>query len=231
MTEPVERLARVLVALALPIALILAPMHLFITSSYILYEYRQPAFPPSQRFGAEERLRISLAIMRYVRGQMSRQALESALTDRGDTALTLREVDHLEDVRVVMDGLFLAQGIATAFVLVSAASLLVARRWRSLARGVRTGAFIGAGVIGLIVGFSFIDFDTFFTAFHQVFFTEGTWLFRWEDTLIQLYPLPFWINATWKIGAMVVAELALAYLAATSLERRARATEGAEWST
>ena len=34
----------------------------------------------------------------------------------------------------------------------------------------------------------------FFTRFHQVFFSEGSWLFFEDDTLIQLYPLPLWMR-------------------------------------
>ncbi len=40
-----------------------------------------------------------------------------------------------------------------------------------------------------------IGFEGFFQAFHGVFFESGTWVFSYSDTLIRLFPLPFWQDA------------------------------------
>jgi len=57
------------------------------------------------------------------------------------------------------------------------------------------------------------DFDTFFSAFHGVFFAEGTWTFPYDSLLIRLFPEPFWAvsGASW---AGLVLTIALGYGAA-----------------
>jgi integral membrane protein (TIGR01906 family) len=69
-----------------------------------------------------------------------------------------------------------------------------------------TGA---SGTIALLVALVvlvLVGFDTFFTAFHRVFFTGETWLFDFTDTLIRLYPPQFWFDAATIIGVTTIIE-------------------------
>jgi len=51
----------------------------------------------------------------------------------------------------------------------------------------------------------------FFVAFHEVFFDPGTWVFRYSDTLIRLFPERFWRDAFLAIAALsLVGGLAVA---------------------
>ena len=75
----------------------------------------------------------------------------------------------------------------------------------------RQGVWIAAGLIVFIVVASVLNFDVFFTRFHQMFFSAGSWLFYEDDTLIQLYPLRLWSDAVWKIGVVVALEMAVVY--------------------
>jgi integral membrane protein (TIGR01906 family) len=56
--------------------------------------------------------------------------------------------------------------------------------------------FLLFGLVGVLAATAF---DTFFVGFHRTFFTGDSWLFNRSDTLIQLFPLPFWFDAaiTW----------------------------------
>ena len=84
-----------------------------------------------------------------------------------------------------------------------------------------------AGLLVTIGAAAAVDFDRFFTIFHGVFFEAGTWTFFYEDTLIQLYPLPFWVSAVTHllilIAALGVLLLGLAGIIA-SRSRRVEAT-------
>jgi integral membrane protein (TIGR01906 family) len=59
---------------------------------------------------------------------------------------------------------------------------------------------------GAILLSAWLSFDTFFTRFHQVFFSGDSWLFYYSDSLIQFYPLPFWMDATLILGALSLLE-------------------------
>ena len=213
------RAAYLLLVLAIPAALVLAPMYLFITPGFIRHEYGLPGFPGSVRFDAAERIEISDAILHYVRGRITREQLAAVETAEGEPALNAREVDHLADVRIVMDRLFLVQGVATLAALVAIAWLVLRRQVLDLAAGLRHGVILAAGLIVVVVGYSLLDFGAFFTAFHNLFFPPGTWTFEFTDTLIQLYPLPLWMDAVWKIGVVVAIELAAVYALGAYLRR------------
>lgn len=80
------------------------------------------------RFQPAERLAISDAIVDYLRGGLTRQGLAAVRTSTGDEALNTREVDHLVDVRVVMERLFRAHAVATVATLAAAVTLWLRRQ-------------------------------------------------------------------------------------------------------
>ncbi len=142
-------------------------------------------------------------------------------TDSGEIAMRPEEVQHLSDVRIVMDGFFHAQQAAVALALLGALALWYSARRALLGSSLRQGVWITCLLIGFIVIASFLNFDLFFTRFHQLFFTADSWLFYEEDTLIQLYPLALWADAVWKMGVVVLIELGLFYVLSRILDRQA----------
>ena len=62
------------------------------------------------------------------------------------------------------------------------------------------GLIVGLAVtVGLIVVAGIVlnpnVFNSFFVAFHSLFFEGDSWLFLYSDTLIRLFPLRFWQDA------------------------------------
>lgn len=212
-------LAHLALVLSVPILVIVTPLLVFITPGISRYEYSRPGFPPSERFNPVERLRISDAILRYLRGNETLESMSAVKTDAGEVALKPDEVQHLVDVKGVVDGFFRAYNIALLLAPLSAILLWNAGRRREICTCLRQGVWIVAGLGLLVLVSSLIDFDMFFTRFHQVFFKPGTWVFYEEDTLIQLYPLPFWIDIVWKLAVAILAGSAIVYVGSIALER------------
>ena len=208
-----------IVAVAVPILALLTPLYLFITPAFVRHEYAQAEFPPSLFYDTPERLHLSDTILRYVRGHASLEELALLRTDDGAVALNQREVDHLVDVRVVMDAFFVVHSVAAILAAVALVVLWRIGRER-LAGALRSGVWVAGGLIAFVVLASLVDFGEFFTRFHELFFSADSWLFYETDTLIQLYPLRFWMDAVWKIGVVVLMELALIYAGANALGRR-----------
>jgi integral membrane protein (TIGR01906 family) len=65
-----------------------------------------------------------------------------------------------------------------------------------------------AGLITYIL----INFDAFFLQFHQLFFEGDSFAFRYDDTLIRLYPEQLWNDASILIGVLI-GGMAMALLA------------------
>jgi integral membrane protein (TIGR01906 family) len=217
----VQGLARVILILCVPVILIAAPLYLLWRPSYLRLQYGLSNMPPSSRFPESERLRLSDTILRYTIGAAPLEEMANMRTDAGDTALLPTETQHLVDVAVVVHGFYVA-GIVALAVAVLAGMYLIRSRPGWLAKALRTGTGLMLAFL-LVIGLTaLVDFDLFFTLMHGVFFKSGTWTFSYEDTLIQLYPLPFWTNAILHlltlIGVMSLALLGLAQL----LDRRVR---------
>lgn len=65
-----------------------------------------------------------------------------------------------------------------------------------------------AGAIGLVAvvlaAFFAFAFDSAFTAFHELFFPPGTWIFAPGSDLITLFPQGFWFDAALAAGAAIL---------------------------
>jgi len=208
----VARIASIVIALALPVILIATPLYLFISPGFVRYEYARPSFPPSIRFSDAERLRISDTMIGYLRGWNSAQEMATVATDSGEQAMRADESQHIIDVKVVTDGFFVAHAIALVASVLAAIALVARRETSLIASGLAYGFWITCGLIVFVLLAAIIDFNTFFMQFHRIFFTEGSWLFYEEDTLIQLYPLPFWSDTVIKLGIVIVAEACLVWI-------------------
>jgi len=205
------------IVVAVPVVLFFTPLYAFVTPAFVRHEYAQPHVPAAERFAPQERLRLSDAAVGYLRGTVSREALASLRTAEGETAFLAREVEHLVDVKRVIDAMLLVHGVAAVLGLLSVLALWRIGALPRVSAGLTTGVFLAGGVIVLVVVSALLDFGAFFTAFHQVFFTAGTWIFDYRDTLIQLYPIEFWMDAVWKMGAAIGLEAAIALIVARRL--------------
>ncbi len=196
------------VSLCIPVVIVGTPLYVLVRPGFIHYEYGRRGFPSSERFSAAERARLSDVIVSYLRHRATWEEMATMRTDDGQIALRPEEVQHLVDVRRVTDAFFVAHGMALVLGILAGLALWRTSGYTELALAIRRGVW---GVFGLaaVVGLAAVlDFDTFFTRFHQIFFPPNSWVFYLEDTLIQLYPLPLWIDATVKIVLMMLIQAA-----------------------
>ncbi|MBM3189766.1 MAG: TIGR01906 family membrane protein [Chloroflexi bacterium] len=212
-------IAHVILVFAIPVIMVVTPLLVYVSPTWVRYQYGRTGFPPSSRFTLAERLRISDVILHYLHGRATLEQMAAAKTDGGEIALNEDEVQHLVDVKGVTDGFFRAYAVALVLALLCIAALWRSSQRERLPAALRQGVWIICGLMLLILASSLIDFDVFFTRFHQLFFQPGTWVFYVEDTLIQLYPLPFWIDTVWKLAITIMVEGLLVYGAAAGLSR------------
>jgi integral membrane protein (TIGR01906 family) len=121
----------------------------------------------------------------------------------GESMYTTRELRHMRDVKAVTQIAFLLASIMGITV-----SIIGYHLWRDsgkrrvLRRGLLDGSLLTLSIIATIIMVAIINWDQFFTAFHQVFFESGTWRFSYSDTLIRLFPEQFWFDAALTIGTL-----------------------------
>lgn len=218
-TKVLPGLGHLVVALAVVILLPASNVLLLMQPGFVTFEYGRPGFPPAERYAPWERLMLARDTVRFLTSR-DPCGLLRGMRHGDEPVYNEREVQHLLDVVAVLNGLRWAWRLASAVLLVGLAGAIVRPGWRRpYARGALSGAVFVLAVLGAILFTALLDFDWFFVRFHRVFFAADTWLFAYEDSLIQFYPVEFWVDATAILGgatllqAMVVAGLAYAWLA------------------
>ncbi len=197
-----------LLAISTFFLLLLIPYPFLARPEFIRLEYARPNFPPSHRFDPKERENFSIATLRYLIANESLDYLK-ALADESGPIYNERELAHMADVKRVATGALFVLRLSLLLAL-SLTILLLLKGWRrELSIGLAGGAVMVAA-LGLAIGVTaLVNFDLFFTLFHRLFFEGDSWLFPYTDSLIQLYPLPFWVDATkwWLVisGALTLA--------------------------
>ena len=125
------------------------------------------------------------SVISYVRG-----------SEELDGNFTQRELEHLADVKRVMN--FMEMLFSLLAILVIVLAMLLYKK-ELLGNGLLWSGLTGMTLTLLIILVGVFNFDELFSKFHLLFFKPGSWIFSPEDRLIQLFPLTFFISMTKSI--------------------------------
>ncbi len=207
------RFLQVVVALFFPVIVVAAAVRAVATSSFLWLEYNRPGFPADQfGFSLDDRMTYGSYALDYVLNFAPPRYLGGLVTPEGEPLFLESEVGHMADVKGVLGlSFFIA---LVMFVLAVIACVYLARRYKG---GIRRALFSGAvltlvGIVALTV-LAVIGWQTFFTQVHALFFADGTWTFRVDDTLIRLFPEQFWTDSAVTIAVLVLAATILTLVA------------------
>ena len=192
-----------LLSLSVPVFLVLFSVGILLTPLYIQIEYRLPGFPEDlYGFSKEERLYWANVTRKYLIENQDIDALASQELDENTPLYNSRELRHLFDVKVVVRsaaivfiGVILFMGMMAYWAFKSG----YINRFKS---ALSQGGWLTIGIILSIMVYLVFNFDSLFENFHRIFFEGDTWLFRYSDTLIRLFPVRFWRDAFIWIGIM-----------------------------
>jgi integral membrane protein (TIGR01906 family) len=198
------RFLQVVVALFFPIIVVAAAVRAVATSSFLWIEYHRPGFPAdSFGFSLDDRMTYGSYALDYVLNFAPPRYLGDLMTPEGAPLFLESEVGHMADVKGVL-GVAFAVALVM-FVLAVLACIHLARRYKG---GIRRALFAGAvitlvGIVALAV-LATTAWEAFFTQVHALFFRDGTWTFRIDDTLIRLFPEQFWTDSAVVVGLLVL---------------------------
>jgi integral membrane protein (TIGR01906 family) len=223
------RILQVVLAVCFPFLLLIGAIRLVCTPLFLWAEYNRPGFPAdSFGFSTDDRMTYGSYAVDYLLNWSGPRYLGDLVGTDGRQLFLDTEVGHMADVKTVIMGAWIAGAVLLVLAVVSA--IYLARRYPG---GIRRGLFAGAVATVLLIVvlgvLGALNWQMFFTEFHQIFFAEGTWTFFTDDTLIRLFPGQFWMDAGIVIGLLVfvVSSLVLAFTWPTK-SRRVRSSEKLE---
>lgn len=200
-----------LVSLLTPVALMGLALRILLTPVFYTIEYNLPYFPADgYGFTKADRLQWAPFAVEYLINSADISYLGDLKFEDGSPLYGERELDHMQDVKGVVQGALRVWYISLA-ILILLAILAVRGGWISqYTNALQRGGWwmIGLAVsLGVIAGAGILlnpdIFWVFFSWFHSLFFTGDSWLFYYSDTLIRLFPIRFWQDAF--LAAAVIA--------------------------
>jgi integral membrane protein (TIGR01906 family) len=232
-----RNIVTILITILVPVGLVLGAVRIVLNPWYPKLEYRMPWFPEDEYgFTRAERDKYALIAVEYLNTTQDIHLLMDLRFPAGVTAPPIscmettdcnlmyndRELHHMIDVKYVL-GFVLPVGYTIIFGLILLGIWAWKRGWWgdyriSLQRGGWLMLAILFTLIVMVAGF----FDWFFTFFHEVFFSSGTWQFYTSDTLIRLFPERFWMDTFIYVGGIA----ALGGLALVILGRKQKVKSG-----
>lgn len=197
---------RILITAAVPVLLTLFSVRLVMTPLFLQIEYNRPGFP-EDTYGLTtvERLEYAPYAVEYLLNDSDISYLGDLTFPNGSPLFNARELQHMEDVKVVTRNAYLIL-IWGGLVAIGVGFLL----WlgpntrQVLRKALFSGSILTLSLILAIIIAAVVAWDYFFTTFHQLFFESGTWRFAYSDTLIRLFPEQFWFDAAIAIGGMTI---------------------------
>jgi integral membrane protein (TIGR01906 family) len=105
-----------------------------------------------------------------------------------------KEEQHLLDVKVLINRVF-----DFLFLLLVLFFALAYINWKNNSDFRKIMVYSGMITIAIPIILYFVPFGTFFTAFHNIFFAEGSWVFSPGSALVQIYPFEFWYNTSFSL--------------------------------
>jgi integral membrane protein (TIGR01906 family) len=214
------RVLQVLMAIFLPFLLLIAAVRLVATPAFLWLEYFRPGFPgDGYGFSVDDRLTYGSYAVDYLGNFAGRRYLGDLVQPSGSALFTDAEVSHMADVKNVVLLTYAAGLLLLVFFVVS--YLVLRKRRGAFGRGLFAGSIVTfVLVVGLAV-LAVLGWDSFFTDFHRIFFSQGNWTFQLSDTLIRLFPGQFWIDSAIVIGVLTLLVSSLIIIFAWPTKRSA----------
>jgi len=199
---------RIVMTVALPFVLVLSNVRLVLMPWFPAFEYNRSRFP-ADAYGFSTGVR-KLHARRAVEYLLNATSIDYLAEERFEDGAPLyngRELRHMQDVKMVTGRVLWVWRGALLFALAAGVALARQPATRPLLRaGLMAGAAIVVVAVVVLLAYVLLNFNSFFTNFHRVFFESGSWMFSYSDTLIRLFPLRFWSDVALLIGGASLLE-------------------------
>lgn len=188
-----RRVLRGLLLALLPIVLFLTALRLNMSAPYVRLAYEVPGFPEdSYGFSRSERVRLATHALAYLTNDAGIEFLGDQTLEDGRPLYNARELRHMQDVKGLAEVL-LQVWLVASLLAVASGLILWFMGWRQdLAASLAVGGRFTLLAMVVLAVVSLLSFSFLFVGFHRIFFSGDTWLFRYSDTLIRLFPTRFW---------------------------------------
>ena len=210
-------LLMILITILVPVGLVLGAVRIVLNPWYPKLEYHMPWFPADPYgFTRADREIYALIALDYLNTSKDIHLLMDLRFPAGQTVpptsclrmsdcnlmYNERELRHMIDVKYVL-GIALPVGyVAIGLLILLGVWAWFKKWWKDYLTALRRGGWLMLAIMLFLIIMVVGLFNWFFTEFHNVFFSAGTWQFYTSDTLIRLFPERFWMDTFIVVGGI-----------------------------
>ena len=227
--KPIPFIFSLIASLLLIIAVLFTSLQLCMNEEGWYFErYSEYGLAEKTGISTEDMTRAIMRLVDYMEGKV--ESIDLEVVENGETVSMYNERErlHMLDVRA----LYQAWRSVRNFALPAAAILFIAalalagegRRLQTASRGyVWASAAFGA-VLAALGAWVVADFNSFWTAFHHLFFTNDLWLLSYAtDRMIRICPAQLFSDIVIRFALMFLIPFMALFILALIGRRRAKA--------
>lgn len=226
-----SRLAAALFVVALPVFLVTANIR-FLASDIGYYKHGFREFDSVGRSGLPltDLDRAGEEIIEYFEDDAGTLRILVTIDGQETSLFNAKETEHMRDVKTLIRAVYRVNEVALAIVLTYVACAVIWTGERSvsgLAKLALSGVGFGVAVVGVVGVFALTGFDQTWTLFHEIAFQNDLWRLDPDtDRLIQMFPEPFWEEATFIVAGLTLAQVTVVVVASLAYLLLARDRNG-----
>lgn len=152
---------------------------------------------------------VNQVLLDYITGAEESLDYSVVIENQEQEFFNQKEKDHMVDVKVLYSNAVKVRNISLFVSIIGIVVLIITRDYKNnlLVKEVLGKVLLSYGlIIGTITIVALIDFDFFWTTFHELVFTNDLWLLNpATDRLIMMVPLEFFTGLVYRILTAVLA--------------------------
>lgn len=172
---------------------------------FYISEYEKMQTASDMGMSHEELMSATNVLLDYLKDKRDNIDLTVTVDGKKVKMFDERETLHMIDVKALYINALTVTRILGALGLLSFFAIIAFNKKRS---GVFLGYLKGNGIFLAILAvlgiYAAIDFNSFWTGFHKLFFTNDLWLLYPDERLIQMVPEQFFSDLVFRIVLFVV---------------------------
>lgn len=157
----------------------------------------------------EDLMNTTDVLLSYMRRERSDMVVEATINGQRREVFNDREKLHMIDVNALIKSAETFSFVAYSLLVLMLGYVFYRKdksEWKVVGKAGLISVTLLFALMIVLVGFIVIDFNTFWTLFHKVFFTNDLWLLNPRtDVMIQMFPLEFFYK--------IVVQIAIGYVA------------------
>ncbi|MGO1369318.1 TIGR01906 family membrane protein [Senegalia sp. (in: firmicutes)] len=155
---------------------------------------------------------VTREMLDYMKGNRKNLIIEAKVNGEEEIVFGERERKHMVDVKNLFEKGFMIRNLSLILFIISL--FLIIKFYKKTLYKLLISASILPLIIMSIFGIAIsIDFNKYFTIFHEILFTNDLWLLNPKtDILIQMLPLDFFYSISIRILTYFILQLIMIFL-------------------